>query len=196
MLEVGSRFERTMNSEIEGYLYQLLSIKQDYPGIVARLSHEQFNWRPAPDKWSIAQCFDHLNLTAAKFVPAMDAAITRARQQGSLSQGPFAYPMLERWFVRSQEPPPRMRTRAFKRFIPASERPASEVMPRFANWQEQIGEQIRNADGIDLARARHKSPVLPILTWRLGTMIALTLAHERRHIWQARQVRTHPNFPA
>lgn len=68
-----------MNAELEGFLDQLLSIQQDVPGIVAGLSDAQFNWRPAPNRWSIAEGFDHLNLTARAFVPAIDAALRDAR---------------------------------------------------------------------------------------------------------------------
>jgi hypothetical protein len=30
--------------------------------------------------------------------------------------------------------------------------------------------------------------------WSLGMFFAVMLVHERRHIWQARQVRNHPDF--
>jgi hypothetical protein len=184
-----------MTPEIENYLDQLLSIRQEVPGIVANLSDDRFNWRPSPERWSIAQCLGHLNLTAARFVPAIDAAIADARAKGLLSPGPFSYPLLERRFVRLQEPPPKMRGRAFKRFVPPADLPMRDAVAQFLDWQEQIGERLRRADGVDLRRAKHKSPVLPLLTWRLGTMFAMILAHERRHLWQAKQVRVDPGFP-
>jgi hypothetical protein len=34
------------------------------------------------------------------------------------------------------------------------------------------------------------------LKWSLGTFILLMIAHERRHVYQARQVRQSPGFPA
>ena len=184
-----------MTSEIESYRDQLLSIKQDLPGIINHLTDAQFNWRSAPDRWSIAQCVDHLNLTVARFVPAFDTAIAEAKQKGWLSAGPFSYPLLERLFVGSQEPPPRMRMRAFKAIIPPTTLSRNDVIARFIDWQEQIDVRLLQADGVDLRRAKHRSPVMPIFTWRLGTLFALTLAHERRHLWQARQVRVHPQFP-
>src|SRR5437763_8167428 len=131
-----------MTSELEGYLDQLLSIRQDYPGIVADLSHAQFNWRPAPDRWSIAQCFEHLNLTPARFLPAIDAAIDDARRRGLLAPGPFSYPLVERWFVRWQEPPPTLRARAFKSLVPPADRSPSDVLEAFAAWQEHIADRI------------------------------------------------------
>jgi len=73
--------------------------------------------------------------------------------------------------------------------------PMVDVISRFMDWQEQIDIRLQRADGLDLQRAKQRSPILPILTWRLGTFFALTLAHERRHLWQARQVRIDPKFP-
>jgi hypothetical protein len=63
------------------------------------------------------------------------------------------------------------------------------------DWQKKISDCISRADGIDLVRAKAKSPILPLFTWSLGAMFAIMLAHERRHIWQAREVRNAAGFP-
>ena len=65
----------------------------------------------------------------------------------------------------------------------------------FMDWQEKLGERLVHADGLDLRRARHRSPAIGIFRWSLGTMFAVMLAHQRRHIWQARQVLNQPGFP-
>jgi hypothetical protein len=178
-----------MNAELEGYLEQIRYIRQDVAGIVADLSDAQFNWQPAADRWSIAQCFTHLNLTAAALVPAIDKAIASAQAKGLRAPGPFVYPLLERLFVASQEPPPRRRFRAFRAFRPAATGRVAAVMDEFMTWQDQLEERIRRADGLDLRRARQRSPILPLVSWSLGTMFALALGHERRHIYQAKEVR-------
>jgi hypothetical protein len=184
-----------LTPELEGYLEEIRYIRQDVAAIVAGLSREQFNWQPAASRWSIGQCFVHLNLTAAAFVPAIEAATADASARGLKSAGPFVYPLLERLFVASNEPPPKRRFRAFKRYRPAADHEPGEVMNKFLQWQDVLAERIRAADGLDLRRARRRSPILPLFTWSLGTMFALTLAHERRHIWQARQVRNDRAFP-
>jgi hypothetical protein len=185
-----------VNAEIEGYLEQIRYIRQDVGALVANLTDAQFNWRPVADRWSIAECFDHLNLTARAMMPAIEAATADARTRGLTSNGPFVYPLVERLFIASNEPPPRRRFRAFRAYRPGARKPVSEVMDEFLGWQDRLAERVQQADGIDLRRARRRSPILPIVTWSLGTMFALTLAHERRHIYQARQVRNDGGFPA
>jgi hypothetical protein len=184
-----------VNSELDGYLEEVRYIRQDVAAIVANLGDGQFTWRPAPGRWSIGECFEHLNLTAAAFIPAIDAAIADARARNLLSNGPFVYPLFERLFVTSNEPPPGRRYRAFKAYRPPSRLSPDPVMTAFVSWQDRLAERIKRADGVDLRRARQRSPILPIVKWSLGTMFALVLAHERRHIWQARQVRNEQRFP-
>jgi hypothetical protein len=176
-------------SELEGYQDQLLSIRQDAPGIVARLTDEQFNWRPAPGRWSIAECFDHLNAAARAFVPELDRSLSDARARNLTGTGPFAYGLIDRLMIRAMEPPPRFRTRAPKMVAPGARRAREPVMREFMEWQDHLAARIRQAEGLELSRARVRSPFARWLTYSLGGAFAIALAHERRHLWQARVVR-------
>jgi hypothetical protein len=181
--------------QLEIHLEEIRYVRQDVAALVANLTDTGFNWRPATDRWSIGQCFEHLNLTAAAYLPAIDAAIADARTRNLRAPGPFVYPLLERLFVAATEPPVRRRGRAFKPFRPAQRLGRDAVMDAFSGWQDRLEERIKAADGLDLRGARQRSPVLPVMKWSLGTMLALVLTHERRHIWQARQVRNDKGFP-
>jgi hypothetical protein len=184
-----------MNAELESYSDQLLSIRQDALGLASGLSEAQFNWQPAPGRWSMAGSFDHLNKSAAKlFIPRIDAAMARAVSQGLKSDGPFVYSAFERWCVRTNDAPAKMRFKAPTRVQPEPRKSVDEIRAEFIHWQDALAERLRHADGLDLRRAKEKSP-LPLVKWSLGIFIQLMLAHERRHIWQAREVRQNPAFP-
>lgn len=185
-----------MISELEGYSDQLLSVRQDAVGLMSGLSDAQFNWQPEPGRWSMSGCFDHLNLTAAQlFIPRIDAAIAKARAEGLKSNGPFSYSAFERWCVKTNDAPPRMRFKAPRRVQPAATKPIDEVRAEFIRWQDELGKRLREAEGLDLTRAKYKSPI-PLVKWSLGAFILLMIAHERRHTYQARQVRQNPAFPS
>src|SRR5262249_47638113 len=121
-----------------------------------------------------------------------------ARAQGLTSSRPLVYTLVDRVVLRFTEPPPRVRVRAPRALMPLADRnrPANNVMKEFFAWHAVLDERLRRADGIDLERARERSPAAPFVKWSLGMMFAVTLAHERRHIWQARQVRNDKNFPS
>jgi DinB superfamily len=184
-----------LNAEIEGYLDQLLAIRQDAPGIVANLSEEQFRWRPETNRWSIGECFDHLNKAARLFMPAFDQSLADARSRNLTAAGPFAYPAHERLFVHLLEPPARPRMPAPRAFVPSHDQRPADVMREFFEWQDQFGQRLRQADGLDLRRTRTRSPALRWFTYSLGIGFHGFLAHERRHVAQARNVRNHPRFP-
>lgn len=185
-----------MIAELETYQDQLTSIRQDAGGLMSGLTDAQFNWRPAPNRWSVGECFEHLNISAGQvFIPGIDAAIATARRQGLRSPGPFVYSAPQRFFLRITEPPPRVRFKAPPLIRPASLKPLEAVRSEFLAWQDRLSERLHQADGLDLCKARQASP-LKIWRWSLGAYIAIMLAHERRHIWQARQVRNERSFPA
>jgi len=185
-----------MNAELEGDADQLLSIRQDATGLMSGLTDAQFNWQPAPGRWSMAGCFDHLNKSASDlFIPKIDGAIATARTNDLRSNGPFAYSAWQRWLIRNNDAPPKMRFKAAKRFHPAPHLPLDQVRAEFVRCQDELGRRLRDADGLDLCRAKHAFPFWP-LKWSLGALVQMMLAHERRHIWQARQVRQDRNFPA
>ena len=184
-----------MVAELESYGDQLLSVRQDATGLMSGLTDAQFNWQPEPGRWSIAGCFEHLNKSAAQlFIPRIDAAIAAARSRNLRSDGPFAYSAFERWCVKTNDAPPRRRFKAPKRFHPAPNLSLDDVRSQFLRWQDEFSRRLRDADGLDLARAKGSSPI-PFVKWSLGAFFQLMLAHERRHIFQARQLRQNPAFP-
>ena len=185
-----------MIAELENYGDQLLSVRQDATGLMSGLTDTQFNWQPAPGRWSMAGCFEHLNLAAATlFIPRIDGAIADAKARGLKSDGPFAFSAFERWIVRTNDAPARMKLPAPKPVQPPASKPLAQVREEFVHWQDELSKRLVDADGLDLRAAKYKAPI-PFLTFSLGTFIRLMLAHERRHTFQARLVRQEPGFPS
>lgn len=185
-----------MTEELQGYLRQIDAAKREGQALVAGLSQAQLNWRPGAERWSIAECLVHLNIAVTKTLPAFDRAIARGRARGLVGQGPFRYGWFANWMVRSMEPPPKRRMKTFKIFQvpPGATHSAAQVLPEFLRVRDQLAERVRQADGLDLRRPRVVSPVTPLLRMPLGAYFAFVIAHDRRHLWQARQVREAPGF--
>lgn len=179
-------------------LDQLGAIKAEGQAVAAGLSEAQFNWRPGQDRWSIAECLKHLNVAVSKTLPAFDRAIAEGRSKGKMSSGPFRYGWFSRWMVASMEPPPKRRMGTFPIFkLPAGATyRATEVLPEFAAVRDQLAERVRQCDGLDLGHIKTISPVNRLLRLPLGAYLQFVIAHDRRHLWQARQVRSAPGFPA
>lgn len=178
-----------MNAELQGYLTQIEKIKADARSLVAGLSEEQLSRRPAPGRWSIIECLAHLNTSDRFVLPTLDAAIAEGRQRGLTGSGPFRYGWFSRQIVRSMEPPVRWRMRT-KTFLEPSEHPAiAATLSDFFVVRDELAARLRQADGLDLKRAKIRSPVARWLVMPLGAYFAFLITHERRHLWQARKVR-------
>ena len=188
-----------LTPEIDEFRRQFEQLADDADAIAAPLSDTQFAWPPPARKggagWSVGQCIDHLNVTARLYLPQLDEGIANAIRQGRYGEGPFTYWWIARLFVRSLEPPPRFRAKAPAAFEPPPGRTRREIMAAFRAYQVQYVDRLRQANGLDLARARVRSPAASWLIMPLGSGFAAMIAHERRHLWQARRVIEHPQFP-
>ena len=184
-----------LTPEIDEFRRQFEQLADDADALVSTLTDEQFAWQPAPNAWSIAQCIDHLNVTARLYLPMLDEGIANAIRQGLYGEGPFTYWWLARMFVRMLEPPPRFRTKAPATFQPPTARTRREIMAAFRAYQVQYVDRLGQANGLDLARARVRSVAASWIYMPLGTGFAVMTAHERRHLWQARKVMEAPGFP-
>jgi len=189
-------YDTSLNSELERLQYQIEVIRQEAEGLLWGLSDEQFNWSPGGGAWSMAQCMDHLNVTNARMIEQMEASIEGGRQAGLRSDGPFVYSLLGRWFRKIVEPPPKFKAKAPQVFKPAPRRSMEETQAAWKKTHDRLEELILAANGLDLAKIKVRSAALPMLKFELGMAFWIQTAHDRRHLWQMRQIRNHPGFPA
>lgn len=184
-----------LSPPLDEYQRQYEVLKDDVRQLVAGLDRGQFNWKPAPEKWSIAQCLVHLNKVDWAYVRALDHGIEKARERGQVGGRRIRYNFLERWFIRSMEPPPKRRYPAPKKVVPTEDHPVEEVLERYLSTKSSLLDLLRRSDGLDICKAKINSPLLKLLKFRIGAAFAFLAAHDRRHLWQAKQVRQHPEFP-
>ncbi|HEX9941085.1 MAG TPA: DinB family protein [Thermoanaerobaculia bacterium] len=163
--------------------------------LTADLDEERFNWRPDERSWSVAQCLDHLNVANRVYLEAMGRAVEAARGRGASRRGPIEPRALERWFIRSLEPPPRRRLPAPRKIVPAARKSRAEVGEEWARVQAQLRDLLREAAPLDLNGVRFVNPFVSLIRFSVGTGFLVIDAHERRHLWQAEQVRRHSGFP-
>jgi hypothetical protein len=180
--------------EIDDFRSQFEQLTAQADALTAPLSDEQFLWRPRQDSWSIAECLDHLNATARVYLPVLDEGISEAIRRGVYGEGPFKYNWLGRLSVRFSDM--RLPLKAPEDMQPGTGRTRREILSAFRAYQVQYIDRLRQANGVDLARARVRMPVAGWLRIPLGSGFGVMLAHSRRHLAQARRVTEAENFPS
>ena len=184
------------SGELDDYQRQFCAIKQDARELLAGIDETALAWRPEPGRWSIAENLMHLNLMGEQYVKAIDECIAGARERGLFSSGPFRYTVFSNLMVQGTEPPPCHKLRTTRAMTPRGDAPVTAALPVFLHLQDQLAERLKRAEGLDLARATLVSPLMRRLRQSLGLAFAFVAAHERRHLWQAREVRNATEFSA
>jgi hypothetical protein len=183
-------------TDIAQLLGEFDDIQRATDDLLSGLDEDQFNWTPAHGAWSIGQCFDHLNVANTTYLARIEPAVAAAREAGHRPHGPLVSTMAGRWFIASFEPPVRRRMRAPGRIRPTGVRlHKAEVWPAFVRIHSQLRALLREGARVDLNRATFRNPFVGIVVMRSSTAIRVVAAHDRRHIWQATNVRRTPGFP-
>ena len=173
---------------LEPFHRQLLELEAEVNTLCADLTPEQFAQRPLSGGWSVQECLDHLNVMGALYVEKLGPVIENSRARGERGTKPLRYGLLGGLFIRSQEPPVRLRVKTFKVFRPA-QTPNEPALPTFLALQERVRDLLVCSEGLPLTKLRLTSPASKWLKMSVFEAFGLLLAHERRHLWQAQQVR-------
>lgn len=153
---------------LAGFRAQVERNQEHARRLVEGLDDEAFRWRPEPRRWSMAECFEHMDVSLGLYLPAIDGAVERAKAQSWRCSPPPPRPgFLAKWFVGLLEPPPKRRFRAFGPFVPQQVRPLADALPRFLRSRDELLRRLRDAEGLDLQRAKLRSPAVPLLRFSL-----------------------------
>jgi hypothetical protein len=157
--------------------------------LVAPLSDEQFHWRPDQGRaWGVAECFDHLATINVLYGGAIGQAVEEARRRGLVGGGPIAPTFLGERFIRSLEPPVKLRARAPASVKPRGVGSRAEILAAYHASHDRFRDLVRRCGEIDVNRAKFPNPFFPLFNVRVGTGLRVITAHDRRHLWQAEQV--------
>jgi hypothetical protein len=182
--------------EVSALLEEMRAMAEEAREVFGGLAAGQLNWKPAPESWSVGQCFEHVVRTNAAFVPTLER-IARGEQRMTAWErlSPLSG-LFGRMVLKALAPDS---GRKFK--APAAIRPSSSdidpgVISIFAGQQAQLGELVpRAAAAADLKRTVVTSPIAKLVTYSLGDALRILVVHERRHFEQARRVTEAEGFP-
>lgn len=183
--------------QLQDYLADLRSAQQEVHAVADGLPADAFNWKPAPDAWSVGECVVHLNIVAEGYVPALEGALTDDAPRGA---GPFRYGWVSRRFIDALRPGSRpIRTGRAMKPAPAeaarSHHDPAATLADFDRLTDRLATLVERADGLDVGRIRMRSPFLRPLRLPVGAFLEAIGQHALRHAGQARRVTEHPAFP-
>jgi hypothetical protein len=186
----------TLPPDLQDLLDQIDAADRAGAALAAGVTDEQFLWRPLEGRgWSIAQCLDHLGIMNKHYGASVRSGIEDGRRRNLRHNGPGRPTFFGRRFIASQEPPVRMKLKTPKVALPPLDKSREEIMRTYHEAHDFVRRLIVDAADVDVNRATFQNPFIPLIRMRVATGLAILAAHDRRHLWQAEQVKLAPRYP-
>lgn len=154
----------------------------------------QLNWQPAPDRWSVGQCLDHVTVTARQYAEVMQPAIVRAKAGGRLAgDREFTFSLVGKILIKALTAPGR-------RFpTPRGVTPHSSSGPdtivEFERAHENLTALLEEARDLALPRIKTHSPVSRLIRLTVADCFTILVILASRHLQQAQRIMESPCFP-
>jgi hypothetical protein len=162
-------------------------VARDARATFADLDPSLLNWRPDASRWSVAQCFEHL-ITSNRFVlRAADEAL-EGRAPALWRLLPFLPALMGPALIRSQAPGTTRKYKTPRKTQPTTSDVSGDVIERFVEQNRDIVQWTTAFDEDKAARAIMVSPFIPLVAYSVLDACRLLVAHDHRHIEQARRV--------
>jgi hypothetical protein len=150
--------------------------------------------QPGENKWSAAQCLEHLNSYGRYYLAEMEAAIERARRSGLEAKEEFKTGFLGNYFTQMMLPKEgkQKKMKSPKDHQPVANLNADEVVREFIDQQERLIVLLEKARKINLGKARVPISIAKFIKLKLGDVFMFVVAHNHRHVLQAERALATP----
>ena len=174
---------------------EILTVAKNARAEFGELSSEQLNWKPAPERWSVAQCFDHLFTSSAAYFPIFESIVENRKQTRFMERLPGLPKVWARLLINSLDPSNVKKMKAPASFQPSTSEVRSSIIDDFGNQQSQIADTMDRTKDLAVDKIIITSPALSIVTYSALDAYRIIVVHDKRHFQQAKRVMNEQNFP-
>jgi hypothetical protein len=152
-----------------------------------QLPAEFLNAQPGPDKWSAAQCLEHLNSYGRYYLPAIQKAM--AKNEKGIPAVRFKSSWLGNYFYKlmlsGNNGSVKKKIKSPKDHRPAAQLNTAQVVSEFISQLEKLEELITLAQHKNLNYIKVPISIARFIKLKLGDVLLFYTAHINRHCQQA-----------
>lgn len=170
------------------WTHRIDSITAEFKQTFGALSEDQFNWKPNPQTWSIAQNLDHLIVINKTYEPVLAAVREGNYTLPFMGKLGFMVNFLGKMVLNSVQPDRKRKMKTFSIWQPSTSKIGGDILFKFEQHQIDLkGLILSNFDllGKDVVIS---SPANKNIVYKLETAFDIIVAHEQRHFEQAKEV--------
>jgi len=183
-----------LKADLPSLMAEANNIATETKSTFGRLIPTQLNWKPSAERWSVAQCFEHLITSNKGYFPTIEGVIAGIKPT-FWQRMPLIPGLAGRLLIKSLDPKSTRKIRAPKRFQPAQSDISVSVLDDFVDQQAKMVEKMKATEHLDLEHIIITSPVAAAITYSMMDAYRVIVVHERRHFEQARRVTEEATFP-
>jgi len=153
-----------------------------------KLNADQLNWKPAADKWSIAQNMDHLIVINSSYFPIIDSLKKGTYKAPFLGKVGVLVSFFGKMILNSVYPDRRRKMNTFPIWEPTKSEIPTGIMDRFVAHQAKLKKVIEDSQDLLKKGVVISSPANRNIVYKLEKAFDIIVTHEQRHLEQAKEV--------
>lgn len=151
------------------------------------LDAEALNRQPAPGKWSVAQCLDHILVLNRTYFDIPAKIRAGAYPLPFHARFGFMVNFFGKFILQSVHPDRRRPIKTFPVWEPSHSDIPGDIVARFVAHMDELDAFIRNNQDLAEQGAVVVSPASRIVAYRMDVLFDIMLAHAERHVNQAEE---------
>jgi len=182
-----------VQKQLAGIIQSLESAQSRLRQFTDKLTESDWNKRPGPNRWSAAECVEHLNLTSSAYIPLLRDAIAVAGEVRRKPKKHYRHGALG-WFLSAMFGPLRHlgkfkigRVKTMPAFVPKPGRSRTEILSDFVRLQGRLISLVQAADGLPIGDVKIVSPFGGRMRYSAYSALVIISRHEHRHLEQAEE---------
>lgn len=180
---------------MSGHIQQLQNIAQQAQSNFGGLTSAQLNWKPSADKWSIAQCLDHLVVADNTYNAKFNKIIAGTYKPSLWTRiSPFSK-YFGNFLKNNATAVVKKKMKRPEVFKPSSSQIDAGIVQRFTAHITALIEYFKKLADPELQKIKIPSPISGLVTYSIGDTLEILTGHELRHYNQAMNVLQHAEFP-
>lgn len=150
------------------------------------LSIDQLNWKASPEKWSILECLEHLNMYSRFYNEQTKIAIQNLTKE---KVADFSHAWMGKKFLAMVDPKNTKPQKALAKFIPTTSTLSIKTLTEFLQHQEELLQLLTDAKEVNINKKKVPVEFLRLLKMKIGDALAFIVVHQQRHVQQALRVK-------
>ena len=185
-----------MHPQLEAIVASFESAGTRLHRLADHLPDARWTSRPGPERWSAAECVEHLNLTSKAYIPLLRRALETAPSAPGNAPRRYRRDFLGWLFSALVGPLPRIgnatlgKVKTTPDFVPAATASRAEAAAEFDRLQSELIAITREADGFPLDEMMIVSPFGGKIRYNFYAALRILPRHQERHLAQAEDAAT------